>query len=98
MRLTLITLALLVSFADLASAASVRGYTRRDGTYVQPHERSAPNSTIRDNYTYPGNYNPNTGRITGGDPFKRDRDQDGIPDAIDTTPYGTRSRNPFGVK
>ena len=44
----------------------VRGYHRSNGTYVQPHQRTSPNSTITDNYSYPGNYNPNTGRVTGG--------------------------------
>ncbi|WP_223601672.1 SH3 domain-containing protein [Chryseobacterium sp. GVT01B] len=41
------------------SQVSVRGYYRKDGTYVRPHERTAPNSTITDNYSYRGNYNPN---------------------------------------
>ena len=31
--------------------------------------------------------------ITPGDPYRRNRDGDGIPDAIDPTPYGTRSRS-----
>ncbi|AYA37835.1 SH3 domain-containing protein [Hymenobacter oligotrophus] len=44
----------------------VKGYTRRDGTYVQPHYRTSPNHTVTDNYSYPGNYNPNTGLVTGG--------------------------------
>jgi hypothetical protein len=48
-------------------AASVRGYTRRDGTYVQPHQRTAPDGNPYNNYGYPGNYNPNTGRVTPGD-------------------------------
>ncbi|MFQ6599843.1 SH3 domain-containing protein [Flavobacterium sp. C3NV] len=39
---------------------NVKGYYRSNGTYVQPHQRTAPNSTITDNYSYPGNYNPNT--------------------------------------
>jgi hypothetical protein len=49
---------------------NVRGYFRRDGTYVQPHYRTAPDSTVLNNYGYPGNYNPNTGEISGGDPYK----------------------------
>lgn len=51
-----------VSFAQV----HVRGYYRKDGTYVRPHVRTRPNHTVTDNYSYPGNYNPNTGRITGG--------------------------------
>lgn len=38
---------------------SVDGYTRRDGTYVQPHTRTNPDSSRSNNYGAPGNYNPN---------------------------------------
>jgi hypothetical protein len=64
-------------FAELTDAASrggrgvsVRGYTRKDGTYVRPHTRSAPDGNPYNNYSFPGNYNPNTGKTTGGDPNK----------------------------
>lgn len=40
---------------------NVRGYTRRDGTYVEPHRATNPNSTERDNYSTKGNTNPWTG-------------------------------------
>ena len=49
-------------------AASVGGYYRRDGTYVSPHLRTNPDGNPFNNYSFPGNYNPNTGTITGGDP------------------------------
>lgn len=49
-----------------AYAVSVSGYYRSNGTYVQPYERTAPDSSPYNNYGYPGNYNPNTGTITGG--------------------------------
>ena len=39
----------------------VNGYYRRDGTYVQPHYRTAPNRTRNDNYSTRGNVNPYTG-------------------------------------
>lgn len=39
----------------------VRGYTRKDGTYVAPHYRSAPNGTSSDNWSTKGNVNPYTG-------------------------------------
>lgn len=54
----------LVAFAITASAVGqvrVRGYLRKDGTYVAPHYRSAPNRTKDDNYSTRGNYNPYTG-------------------------------------
>ena len=37
---------------------SVSGYTRSNGTYVQPYQASNPNNTQRDNYGTSGNYNP----------------------------------------
>ena len=43
----------------LFSQVNVRGYYRKDGTYVRPHVRTYPNNTVTDNYSYPGNYNPN---------------------------------------
>lgn len=39
----------------------VRGYTRSDGTQVQGHYRTAPNSTVNDNFSTIGNVNPYTG-------------------------------------
>ena len=50
---------------------TVRGYYRRDGTYVRPHRRTYPNRTRNDNYTTRGNRNPYTGI-----PGTRPRDED----------------------
>jgi hypothetical protein len=44
----------------------VSGYFRSSGTYVRGHYRTCPDSSITNNYSYPGNYNPNTGRISRG--------------------------------
>lgn len=44
----------------------VSGYTRRDGTYVQPYQATNPNNTQRDNYGTSGNYNPYNGRTGRG--------------------------------
>jgi hypothetical protein len=45
-----------------AEDVHVKGYYRRDGTYVQPHMRSAPDSSYNNNWsTYP-NVNPYTGQ------------------------------------
>lgn len=44
----------------------VDGYQREDGTHVEGHWRTAPDGDPTNNYSYPGNYNPNTGEITGG--------------------------------
>lgn len=44
------------------SQVHVKGYYRANGTYVKPHERTKPNHTVTDNYSYPGNINPNTSK------------------------------------
>jgi hypothetical protein len=41
----------------------VQGYTRNDGTVVQPYERSSPDGTVMNNHSYEGNTNPNTGSV-----------------------------------
>lgn len=46
----------------------VKGYYRQNGTYVPPHTRSAPDSSPFNNHGMPGNYNPNKGIITPGNP------------------------------
>ena len=46
----------------------VNGYTRKDGTYVQPYFRTAPNSTKNDNFSTKGNTNPYTGKPGWVDP------------------------------
>lgn len=47
---------------------SVRPYTKHDGTYVQPHHRTVPNSTQRDNFSSKPNINPYTGKAGTRDP------------------------------
>jgi hypothetical protein len=54
---------LLVCISSIALAdVHVRGYYRSNGTYVQPHYRSSPNTTTIDNYSTKGNVNPYTGK------------------------------------
>lgn len=45
-----------------AKDVHVKGYTRKDGTYVAPHVRTSPNKTRNDNYSTRGNVNPYTGK------------------------------------
>jgi len=52
--------------ASSAQAVYVHGYYRSNGTYVNGYNRTAPDGNPYNNYSYPGNYNPNTGSITGG--------------------------------
>jgi hypothetical protein len=65
----LIVLASLFTFVGISFAdVYVRGYVRRDGTYVQPHWRSNPDTIPYNNWSCPGNVNPYTGRRATGNP------------------------------
>ena len=72
----------------LAGDTSVRGHWRdtdRDGikdTYVEPFHRTSPNKTLKDNYEYPGNYNPYKGETAPGNP--------------DTYERSHKQKNPYG--
>jgi hypothetical protein len=50
----------LISLAT--SSHSVRGYTKKNGTYVAPHKATNPNYTQRDNWSSKPNTNPYTGK------------------------------------
>jgi hypothetical protein len=66
----LLMLGVLVSVPlDVDAQVRVRGYVRRDGTYVPPHVRSSPDGNPSNNWSYPGNVNPYTGKIATGDPL-----------------------------
>jgi uncharacterized protein YgiM (DUF1202 family) len=52
--------------APSSSDVWVDGYYRQDGTYVNSHYRTAPNNTKTDNFSYPGNMNPYTGKTASG--------------------------------
>ena len=60
-KVLLLAISFLLLLTTLVYAERVRGYFRNNGTYVQPYNRSDRNSTVRDNYSYKGNYNPYTG-------------------------------------
>jgi len=53
---------LIITTTGSAFAGWVSGYTRNNGTYVAPYNRSNPNGTVTDNWSFKGNYNPFTGR------------------------------------
>lgn len=67
---------LLPSFAAEADQY-VRGYTKKDGTYVQPHYRSSPNKSYNDNWSVRGNTNPYTGVPGTKSPTYNDRPPSG---------------------
>ena len=53
---------------DANARVRVEGYYRKDGTYVRPHYRSNPDGNPYNNWSFPGNYNPNTRRMSPGNP------------------------------
>ncbi len=67
-KLFFLTLFLLVLAPCSLEAAQIRGHFRRDGTYVYPYRRTNPDRNPYNNYGFPGNYNPNTGRVAPGNP------------------------------
>ena len=75
----------------------MRGYYKKNGTYVAPHTRSIPNSTRSDNYGRQdrsnsgyGGYNYQPARDADGDGVSNqsdnDDDNDGLTDDYDPNP------------
>jgi hypothetical protein len=63
MKTTFLALAAMLAFgAQAQQTTHVQGHVKSDGTYVQPHTRTTPNSTTSDNFGTKGNYNPYTGK------------------------------------
>jgi hypothetical protein len=58
----LLTVALIIAVMPAFAQVHVNGYTTKNGSYVAPHERTAPNKTNLDNYSTKGNINPYTGQ------------------------------------
>ncbi|BBO35706.1 hypothetical protein [Lacipirellula parvula] len=62
LRLLVVAVVCFVAMLGNALAeVSVRGYTRKDGTYVRPHYRSDPDGNFWNNWSTIGNINPHTG-------------------------------------
>ena len=61
-KMALIGLLLVTSIsAAFAGDVYVDGYWRKNGSYVQPHYRSAPDSSYNNNWSVSPNVNPHTG-------------------------------------
>lgn len=71
MRLTLAVIALCLAptLVMAQGTTTVRGHIRKDGTYVPPHTRTAPNNTRTDNWSSAPNVNPYTGKQGTVDPY-----------------------------
>ena len=66
--LFLITLFILfLNFSpNIVLAGYVNGYLKSNGTYVNGYYRSSPDGNPYNNYSFPGNTNPYTGKVAGG--------------------------------
>jgi hypothetical protein len=65
---------------------NVRGYVRRDGTYVQPHHRTAPDNNRFNNYSTQGNVNPYTGQMGTVNPYSQPMNP------MQSNPYGQQQK------
>jgi opacity protein-like surface antigen len=101
MKAVLFALFMVLVTAPVAQAEDVyvNGYTRSDGTYVRPHIRSAPDSSLSNNYGSSTNdsqlMNPRTrdhDRDGTANYLDQDDDNDGAGDNWDSNQYG----NPYG--
>ena len=69
-KIGICALVLTLAGPALAQASHyVDGYTRRDGTYVQPHMQTNPNGNAFDNWSSKPNVNPYTGQQGTRDPY-----------------------------
>ena len=64
--ITLLTFLLWISSSFAQDRVWVKPYVKTNGTCVTGHWRTTPDSSPYNNYSYPGNYNPNTRKITKG--------------------------------
>lgn len=64
---------LLYDISLAAGSKMVRGYMKKDGTYVEPHRRTNKDYSKFNNYSTKGNFNPYTGKKGKKDPFKPSR-------------------------
>lgn len=62
-------IALVVAAPAAQAQVSVDGYVTRNGQYVQPYQRTAPNSSIYDNYSTRPNVNPYSGQQGTVNPY-----------------------------
>ena len=68
--LMLLAAAVAVALPAAAKDHAVKGYVKKDGTYVAPTRATNPNDTKVDNYSAKGNVNPATGKEGKVDPYK----------------------------
>ncbi len=77
---------------SFAGDVYVRGHYRSNGTYVQPHYRTAPDSNPWNNYSSKGNVNPYTGN--GG--YKNPYSSPSYSSPRSTNPFSSYSSPSYG--
>lgn len=66
-KIALVAIVSLIALGSTLSAQTwVNGYSKSNGSYVSGHYRTKPDSNPFNNYSFPGNYNPNKGCTTSG--------------------------------
>ena len=87
MKTVILTFSFILVFSSLSYADThVKGYYRKDGTYVKPHVRSDPDGKKWNNYgPKDGNkdYDEKSGSDIFNDPKSKDNDDDGTPNYLD---------------
>lgn len=61
MKISMLFACFIIASNALAKDTYVKPHIRKDGSFVQGHRRSTPNSTETDNFSTKGNVNPYTG-------------------------------------
>lgn len=61
----------LVTSTFAGGSHSVKGYTKKDGTYVASHKQTNPDKSKANNWSSKGNTNPDTGKKGTVDPDKK---------------------------
>lgn len=92
-KLFISILALAVVATPAVAQVRVKGYVKKDGTYVAPHYRSSPDSSRSNNWSSQGNVNPYTGKVGTQNPY-------GSPNYGSTntyqSPYSKPAPSPWG--
>ena len=84
-----LVVAALASTAMAQRTVQVDGHVRKDGTYVPPHYRTAPDSSRMNNWSSQGNANPYTGQQGTVNPYS--------PPSYDAYGQQPRQNNPYGL-
>ncbi len=81
----LLIMSIFAIITTVIQAKYVKGYYKKNGTYVNGYNRSSSNKTVRDNYSHKGNYNSYTG--ANGSNYNRKKRSSEY--------YGTSNKNSY---